>query len=329
MVLRRQSRLSLVGWLTFVVLATAWLGGTTPARSQSNAKDAATPSAAKSAEEPLPPEEDVELPTTDDVLLKGTFYPGTRGKDSVPVVLLHMYKGSRKDYARLALFLQKQGHAVLVPDLRGHGDSTQVSGKARPLNARSMSSAEFEPMVEVDLEACKKFLVDKNNAGKLNIEKLCLVGAEMGAVVAIDYARLDWSWPDLVNVKQGKDVKAVVLISPPWAFRSLQMRPALERPDILKKISTLILVGQENKRSLSEAERLYSMLKRFHPSADDKDPAERTLLFKPLPTSLQGTKILDAPELQVPVPEWIAWFIKVRLVDQSIPWKMRTTLPVD
>jgi len=99
----------------------------------------------------------------------------------------------------------------------------------------------------------------------------------------------------------------------------------LDRPAILGKISTLILVGDQDKRSLSEAQRLNSMLKRYHPSADEEKLADRTLVYKPLPTSLQGTKMLDADELQV--SQWIAWFIKVRLVNQPLPpWKKRTTL---
>ena len=36
--------------------------------------------------------------------------------------MLHGWKGNRTEYADLASFLQTQhGHAVLVPDLRGHG----------------------------------------------------------------------------------------------------------------------------------------------------------------------------------------------------------------
>ncbi len=63
-------------------------------------------------------------------------------------------------------------------------------------------------MIDQDLEACKSFLMDKNNAGELNINKLCVVGVEMGAVVAVDWAAWDWHWPRLATGKQGQDVKA-------------------------------------------------------------------------------------------------------------------------
>jgi len=305
-----------------LLLAAVLVTWASPAMASS--KDAPAAGAKSQAEE-QPPEEEVSLVTGDGVVLKATFYPGASGKESAVVVLLHAHKGSRKDYARLALFLQRQGHAVLVPDLRGHGDSTQVQGTNRRLTAKSMSSAAFVPMVGQDMEACKKFLVDKNNAGQLNIEKLCLVGAEMGSVVAMDYARLDWSWPPLVNVKQGQDVKVVVLISPQWSFRALQMRAAMDQPDILRQIATMILVGQQNAKALQQSTGVYNMLKALHPTVDAENLAERTLLYKPLPTSLEGTKMLDAPELQI--PQWIAWFIKVRLADQTFPWKKRESMP--
>jgi pimeloyl-ACP methyl ester carboxylesterase len=268
----------------------------------------------------IPTPESVDLATRDGVALRATFYPGTKGNNTVPVVLLHMFKGSRKDYEKLAVYLQSQGHAVLVPDLRGHGDSTKVQGMARPLEADTMPRAAFLGMAEGDMEACKKFLVEQNNQGKLNIEKLCLVGAEMGAVVAADYAQLDWSWPVLATGKQGQDVKALVLISPVWSFRGLQLKQAMADPNVRGGLSVLIVVGKEKSRDAADANRLYSTFKRYHPDADAEKVADRSLFFIGLETSLQGTKILDE---NLRLNEMIAQFIQVRLVEQSFPWKER------
>ena len=85
--------------------------------------------------EKLPPKQEVTLVTEDEVQLKATFWPGTEGKENVPVILLHAFRGSRQDFNVLAEFLQGKGCAVIAPDLRGHGDSTLVRDGHRPLAA--------------------------------------------------------------------------------------------------------------------------------------------------------------------------------------------------
>ena len=69
------------------------------------------------------------------------------------------------------------------------------------------------------MKAVKDFLWERNNAGELNIDKLCVVGAEMGASVALNFALADALDQDSNRVlrpdyKLGRFVKALVLISP-------------------------------------------------------------------------------------------------------------------
>ena len=144
----------------------------------------------------------------------------------------------------LAKFLQKEGHAVLVPSLRGHGNSVNVQGSGRKLLASTLNPAQFQLMVKQDMEACKAYLMAKNNAGDLNIEKLCVVGAEMGAIVAMNWAVEDWHWPVLTTGKQGQDVKALVLLSPPMAFHGIK---ACRVPG---EVSVLVLWGDKKARSV-------------------------------------------------------------------------------
>jgi len=132
-----------------------------------------------------------KLVTRDGMHLAATYFPGTEGKETVPVILLHMYKGDRTEYGQLAAYLQSQGHAVLVPDLRGHGESTTGANLRMPLSATNLARDDFANMVRFDMEALKEFLRAKNNEGLLNIQKLCVVGAEMGASVARYWTRLD------------------------------------------------------------------------------------------------------------------------------------------
>ncbi|MCL2622066.1 MAG: alpha/beta fold hydrolase [Planctomycetaceae bacterium] len=61
----------------------------------------------------------------DGMILSATYYRGTKGKESVPVVLLHGLGGSRSDFDPIVPELLKNGMAVLVPDIRGHGKSSE------------------------------------------------------------------------------------------------------------------------------------------------------------------------------------------------------------
>lgn len=279
--------------------------------------------AEKPAEKKAPPPQDVPLTTKDNLELTATFFPGTKGKDTVPVILVHAYKGSRNDYKDLAKYLQSLGHAVIVPDLRGHGASTRfketIGPKSKSLEAATLAPDQFTRMVEYDMETVNGFLLAKNNAGELNIEKLCVVGAELGAVVALDWARLDWSWPTLGAVKQGQDVKALVLISPEWAVKSLKIDAAMRHPEVSGRLSILILAGKQKRQAEDQAKRLNAAFERFHRKPEK--PEDRDLFLGLMDTSLQGTKMLGVKGLNV--ERLIAEFIELRLVKQNFPWRMR------
>lgn len=297
----------------------------------------------------LPEAKDIPLVTSDKVRLTATYYPSRKGKDAVPVVLLHMHKGSRRDYAELAPFLQAQGHAVLVPDLRGHGDSAQTPGASA-----NLSDVDFRRMVTGDMEAVKDFLRDENNAGRLNIEKLCLVGAEMGASVALTWTQFDWSRRPVGNYKLGQDVKALVLISPVWSTPGLPLKPVLtnsnvrfpltdplliravekgtitfknpHQMDLRREVSVLIVAGRGNSRAAGDARRLYRMLKPYHPDPPAKERAEKQdLYYGTLDTKLQGTKMLGVKGIGL--EQDIKAFIEIRLVESGFPWQARKKNP--
>ncbi len=271
-----------------------------------------------------PPPADIVLRTRDGVALHATYYPSTLGKEAVPIVLLHGEKGSRGDFKAFALELQALGHAVIAPDLRGHGDSASPRGPDRAL---ALKPEDLANMVSQDMEAVKSFLVARNNAGELNIDKLCLVGAEMGSAVAVNFAARDWSWPVLATGKQGQDVKALVLISPAWTHRGLAINEAIEHPQVRSLLSVLIFAGERSTKERREAERLHKTLERLRPAPLPDDVAgTQTLWLRTLPTSLQGTQLLN--ESRLGARQMIERFIELRLVDVQIPWRERRS-PLD
>jgi pimeloyl-ACP methyl ester carboxylesterase len=271
--------------------------------------------AAAADEKEKPPEpQEITLKTSDGLTLAATYYPSNLGKDAVPLILLHAHKGRRTDLRELALVLQADAHAVIVPDLRGQGTSA--------LADRELGPNDYAAMVRRDLEAVKSFLVEENNAGRLNIERLGVVGLEMGATVAINWAALDWSWPVLATGKQGQDVKGLVLISPQWSFQGLKISEAIAQDSVRSKLSVLIITGRRDSQLLAEARRLHSALARFHPAPPpDEADEKQTLWLKTPPTSLQGTALLNEKSLQV--GEMIRAFVELRLVDKPFVWNER------
>jgi len=286
-------------------------------------RDADKGAARKRTTDELPQPVDVggnELVTQDGVALKATFFPGSKGKESVPIILLHSWKGSRKEYIPLAPVLWQAGHAVLVPDLRGHGQSTSAGGGAIELSASKFGPGDFEQMVQFDMETLKSFLIKKNNAGELNIEKLCVIGAEMGASVALKWALLDWSWPQYPGIKQGQHVKALVLLSPERRFKGMNIEDALKNPLMNRFVSIFILFGNEEPKVLSQVKLMHSSLARLHPEPEEEQAErDKTLFLKALDTKAQGTRLFD-PGLSLNVEQFIARFIQLRLVSKDYPW---------
>jgi pimeloyl-ACP methyl ester carboxylesterase len=229
----------------------------------------------------------------------------------------------------LAERLQRAGHAVIVPDLRGHGRTTRRGLAGRPvemLDRDAFRAEDFRDM-QFDIEAAKSHLLQENNAGELNIDLLCLVGFDLGAVVGLNWVRYDWSVPPLPTLKQGQDVKAFVLVSPEQSFRGLPLQPALEDRVVRGELSAMVIFGQQQSNAATAGRRIFNTLKRSHREIPT-DPGERQrlqdLFLVELDTSLQGTKVLTSTALKV--PERIEEFIQWRLVDRAdqYPWQDRS-----
>jgi pimeloyl-ACP methyl ester carboxylesterase len=282
--------------------------------------------------------EQIELETQDGLSLGVMYYPAAveesdekdekdkdeedeRRMQAVPIIILHHWKGQASDYEPLALYLQAKGHAVVVPDLRGHGESSSSE-----LNVDRFKERDIQSMIHYDMEAVKKFLLRKNDDKQLNIEKLCVIGVEFGALVALNWAVKDWSWPDLLTRKQGKDVKALVLVSPLSTMRDIDTNYALRHPDVRAKLSMLFIVGAEDTRAMRTTKKLHGKLKRYHPDPPaDQEKTLRTLYLFDHATNLQGLKLLEQADLQNKLI--IEKFIQERLAAKRFPWKKRQSSP--
>jgi len=282
------------------------------------------PKDAKNGAEEPPEPIVVPLETRDGVHLKATYYAGTKGNKTVPIVILHQWKGNRGEYKDLALALQKKGHAVLVPDLRGHGESTvQVRGRQKiELSSARISKNDLQLMIREDMEAVRDFLFERNNEDELNLNKLGLIGVEMGSVVAANWAWYDWNRDPLTTYQNGRDVKALMLVSPDWSIRGQSLAPAIDNAKLQEKLSILLMAGAKDKKALEALEKIESKLARYHPEPSKEEVAEKkTLYVVKLPTSLQSAKLVNQAELKA--DQIISAFIDLRLVKPTFAWSLR------
>ena len=144
----------------------------------------------------------------------------------------------------------------------------------------------------------------------------------MGAVVAANWAIADWNWPPLAIGKQGQDVKALVLLSPPEKFKSLRMLEPLTDRAVRSAISFTLPCGNQDPTALHEASKIKNTLKKFHPPPVNAD--EQDLYFDHrIPTKLQGTKLLGKEFKDFGLSANIAEFIDVRAAKQPYVWHDR------
>lgn len=293
----------------------------------------ALPAAAQSRG--APPPEVVPLVTQDGVQLKITYFPsaerrGTAGaKQAAPVILLHDHKETRGVFSSLAQRLQATGSgegggpsfAAVTVDLRGHGDSTRQvfpNGETITLDASKLRREDFLAMVVMDMAAVRSFLVGKNDAGELNLNKLCLVGSGMGASVAANWALQDWSWPPLAIGKQGQDVKAVVSISPRWTFNGLSFQLPMRDRQLKENLAWMLVYGAESTKVASDVRRIEKQLERFHPEASAAAGAPGRLQVVALQSKLQGSTLLR--QIGAPIEDQIVGFLSEHVGKQQLPW---------
>ncbi len=281
--------------------------------------------------------EDVTLQSKDGLQLAARFFPGSLGKDSIPIVLIHDIGGRGSDFDGLAQFLQSSsggGNSVIVPDLRGHGGSIyiQPTGSREPikLSGKQLTREDLQLIIQYDLEAVKRYLLEQHQAKQLNIEGLTVIGAGAGGLLAMEWTIRDWSYPRLPGIKQGQDVKAVGLLSPVSKVLGANTLLVAGNPVIRDVVGVFIAYGDGDSRGKSTAKRLYNSLSKNRRTKfrDDDDQYENQDLFLvSAPTNLRGPAILT--ESDDPGPSTLSDFIDRRVgqwMESDFPWQQRDSV---
>lgn len=236
-------------------------------------------------EKPAEPER-LLLETKDGVEMRAEWYAGASGKETIPVILLHDWDSDRSALLPLASAMQKQlGLAVIVPDLRGHGESLSVKNSEEELDRDRFKKAALASMVE-DIDTCRRFLQGKNELGELNLNMLVVVSFGKLAAHATTWCISDWSWPPLQGVQQGQNVKLLVLVSPRRRFKSLNMTKNLKHPLFAAKsatLPTLLFWGEDHQATSRDGEAIKVSLKKARNEkgnyADEDERWEKQSVF--------------------------------------------------
>lgn len=285
-----------------------------------------------------------------------TYYKAGGGKESPVVVLLHMKDGNRLVWegdGGLAPALQKEGYAVITVDLRGHGDSkgsgipAAVGAAAGNANQKKKDEKEKKPapkaakgapgevkkgdveaMIAYDLEVVKTFIYDKHQAAELNMNKLAVIGAEMGATVALNFAANDLAKKPHSDgqagfqTPRGQDVRAVVLLSPQTGFAGVPVNLALNAlrspgADPNGGVAFLVCVTKKDSEDRGQAKKIFDQL-------ETRDNKTRMNL-KSFEGSHRGTNMLgkNLKSGQLTLEEFIMGFLELHVKKLPPNWRDR------
>ncbi|MDR3196981.1 MAG: alpha/beta hydrolase [Planctomycetaceae bacterium] len=271
--------------------------------------------------------------TQDGVLLSATYYYGNADKETVPVLLLHGDKGSRKDFNPLIDLLVNNGYAVLAADLRGHGKSvkrveiippqveTQIvtkqqnsSGGGRgqkpkliPIQVLKAPASkkiaeypaeEFQPedyakMAKYDLSLLREMLERVHVEGMVNLKRLIIVGVGRGAALAAYQTTQDWKDKD-----SDRFTKTLVMIAPTELDPRFDMFKAFSNNKSMRtNLAILFAVPNNDPLSQGIAEKIRKAL--LEKNEDEKLEANFEIVKYPTTKTVKTDKSESKTEMTI------------------------------
>lgn len=143
----------------------------------------------------------VEITTSDGVRIAGLFYAGCAGGPAA--LLLHMMPAVKESWTDFAERLVASGFAVLAIDLRGHGESRETVAGER-LDYKLFEDEDHQAKIK-DVEAAAAWLAERCAP----LRRLVVIGASIGANLAIAYAADHHDVPAAAALSPGLDYRGV------------------------------------------------------------------------------------------------------------------------
>ena len=257
---------------------------------------------------------------------------------------------SKTDWINLARLLQAADFApaVLTFDLRGHGNSTQLSNAplfwSVPFNARGIRNGgpkksvidykdfkpSYFPFLVNDLAAARRFFEQKNDAGEANVHSLIVIGAQEGAGLGFLFTAAEYNRIYKIGVtalqsngtpyNAGEDIAAGVWLSmsttpamPAGAPRFDMTNWIRNRPKMKDKTPMCFIFGDKDNRAKIDSDSVFRAVtgNGAEKKLDDLHPIRGT--------DLAGPALLGQPALEV--PQYVAKYCQKIMTDRrAIPW---------
>jgi len=212
--------------------------------------------------------------------------------------------------------------------LPGTEGITTIVNQEETVDYSDFRKADFATIGQ-DLEACKRYLMQFNNEGKLNINMLSMLAVGDMCPIVTEWVLRDWSFASRGRLKQGKDVQSLMLVSPKRRFKTFSMSHLAKAPLLSGKgnwhIPMLVIWGGESK-SAKETKAVYKALVKNRPPSEAAMSADRwaeqDLYMLDLPLADEGAELLRPNEA---LYNFIATFNqqKVVLNASRFPWQSR------
>lgn len=198
------------------------------------------------------------LLTDDGISLAYTYTPAEN--KNLGFVLIHMLNRNRHDYNKFAAYLSKNNYPSIAIDLRGHGDNQG--------NWQTYTPKDYNAMT-LDAQAAIEYL------HRRGVKKIILVGASIGANIALNTA-----------VKDTR-VAGTVLISPGFDYKGVTTQEAAQQV----QTPVLLIAAADDPDAKAVVHRLEKLI-----------PAQKERIL--YPAGGHGTNLFDKHPLEQRILKW-------------------------